>query len=106
MPFVKGRAKTGGRQKGGLSRIKREVLEKLADLGCDPIEGMVRLANDLSNTPELRGKMFSELARYIHPQRKAVELTGPAGGPVQFQDASPGAIIRSRIARIAEQRGA
>lgn len=35
-------------------------------------------------SPELRGKMESELAKYVYPQRKAVEHSGPEGGPVQL----------------------
>lgn len=36
-------------------------------------------------SPETRAKMYAELARYIQPQRKAVDvsLTGADGGPIQ-----------------------
>lgn len=33
-------------------------------------------------SPELRGKMEAELAQYLYPKRKAIEHTGPDGGPV------------------------
>lgn len=33
-------------------------------------------------SPELRGKMYAELAQYVLPKRKAIEHTGPDGGPV------------------------
>lgn len=34
-------------------------------------------------SPELRGKMYAELAAYISPKRKAIEHTGPNDGPIQ-----------------------
>jgi hypothetical protein len=52
------------------------VIDRLAALHCDPIEGMARLAMDKANPPELRGRMFAELAQYIAPKRKAVEHSG------------------------------
>jgi hypothetical protein len=66
--------KTGGRTKGTPNRKSVEVMDKLEALGCDPIEGMARLAMDTSNSPELRGKMLSELAQYLYPKRKALEV--------------------------------
>ena len=75
MKFQKGQ-RLVGRQKGTPNCKTVEVEEKLAALGCDPIEGMARLALDENNSPELRGKMLSELAQYILPKRKAVEHSG------------------------------
>lgn len=115
--------KTGGRQKGTPNRATLEVIEKLEELGCDPIIGMAHIAmgdvvcptchgegkapyricieNGPYWTPEeeggelmvcktcqgsgkepvptmLRGKMYAELACYVAPKRKAVELKGDA----------------------------
>ena len=67
--------KTGGRRAGTPNKRTLEVIEKLLDLGVDPIEGMARLAMDPQNSPELRGRMFAELAQYVAPKRKAVEQT-------------------------------
>src|SRR5689334_10116780 len=36
--------KTGGRRRGTPNRRTGEVAERLAALGCDPIEGMARIA--------------------------------------------------------------
>lgn len=36
-------------------------------------------------SPELRGKMAAELAQYVAPKRKAVEVTGADGGPVDHR---------------------
>lgn len=76
----------GGRLKGTPNRRTLEVQQRLAELGCDPVEGMARLALDESNTPELRGKMFSELAGYVVPKRRAIEHTGADGGPIRVDE--------------------
>lgn len=34
-------------------------------------------------SPSLRGQMNAELAQYIAPKRKAIEVTGEEGGPLQ-----------------------
>jgi hypothetical protein len=68
--------KTGGREKGTPNKRTQEVIERLAALRCDPIEGMARIAMDETNPPELRGRMLAELAGYCYPKRKAVELSG------------------------------
>ena len=67
--------KTGGRTKGTPNKATATVIETLARLGCDPIEGMARLAMDERNTAELRGRMFAELANYVASKRKAVEMS-------------------------------
>jgi hypothetical protein len=80
-----GRAKTGGRKRGTSNKRTLDVIERLEALGVDPIEGMSRLAMDPSNPPELRGRMYAELAQYLYPKRKAVEMTDSSKEPVIFQ---------------------
>jgi len=74
----KGDPKTpgSGRRKGSLSWQTRYVLDVLNKFQCDPIEGMIRIAQNPLAPLELRGRMFSELAQYIFPKRKAVEHSG------------------------------
>lgn len=43
---------------------------------------MAKIAGNLENTPELRGRMFAELAQYLYPKRKAVEHSGPNSEPI------------------------
>ena len=62
-----------------MNRATQVVLDKLKELGCDPIEGMARIALDQNNAPDLRGKMFSELAQYCFPKRKAIEISDAEG---------------------------
>ena len=68
--------KTGGRTRGTPNRRTQEIIEKLEALGCDPVEGMAKLAADENNSAELRGRMYAELAQYVAPKRKAVEHSG------------------------------
>lgn len=84
----------GGRVKGTPNRATLDVADKLRKLGCDPIEGMARIAmgvdgdgNPLNPQPsiELTAKMHAELAQYVAPKRKAVEHSGSVG--VRHEDA-------------------
>ena len=84
--------KTGGRVAGTPNKRTRDVIERLAALNCDPIAGMARIAMDESNSPELRGRMFSELAQYVAPKRKAVEHSASEGsGEVIISWSAPAA---------------
>jgi len=86
--MAKGR-KTGGRQKGAKNKKTRTAEETLARLGLDPLEGMalIALGRDTDGNPidvsiELKAKMMSEVVQYILPKRKALEHSGPDGGPI------------------------
>lgn len=83
--FQKGKPKSGGRKKGTPNRRTVEVQEKLAALNCDPVEGMARIALDDKNPPELRLRAYAELAPYVYPKRKAVEVSGEGRGPINMR---------------------
>lgn len=68
----------GGRQKGTPNKATQEVQSLLAEMDCDPIEGMARIAMDESVELPLRASMLKELAQYVAPKRKAVEHSGDA----------------------------
>lgn len=76
--------KSGGRAKGTPNKRTTEVADLLYALGCDPVEGMARIAMDEAHAPELRGRMYAELAGYLFPKRKALEIKD-AGRHVTFQ---------------------
>lgn len=82
--MAKGR-KTGGRQKGTPNKLSLTVATRLEELGCDPIEGMARIAMDSKSPDDLRGRMCAELANYVYPKRKAIEHSGK-GGTELFPD--------------------
>ena len=80
------RPKTGGRKRGTPNRRTADIQEKLAALGCDPIAGMAAIATDEKQDIALRAQMFKELAQYVAPKRKAVEMSGADGGELTLAD--------------------
>jgi hypothetical protein len=84
-------AKGHGRTKGALGKKTLEVREKMLANGCDPILGMIKMAKDMKNSPEVRARMYAELAQYFAPKLKSIEHTGANGGPiaVEVQDTRP-----------------
>ena len=80
----------GGRVKGTPNRATVEVAEKLAALDYDPIMAMAKMAK-LPDTPiELKVRLAAELAQYVAPKRKAVEMSAPGGGPLLVTQISIG----------------
>ena len=85
MSRPRGLPKTGGRVSGTPNKKTDELAAKLADLGCDPIEGLARIAEDPATKPELKIRCYAELAQYVHPKRKAMELgSGKDGEPLKI----------------------
>ncbi len=70
-----GLPKTGGRQRGTPNKATLTAAEILEALACDPIEGMARIAMDEKNSVEIRGRYFSELAQYLYPKRKPLDVS-------------------------------
>jgi hypothetical protein len=73
--------KTGGRKAGTPNRKTQEIGELLESLGHNPIEAMVQIATGPNASLELRGRMNAELAHYVYPKRKAVEVKGDQANP-------------------------
>ncbi len=73
----------------------------LSDLKCNPIEGMARIAEDTKQPAQLRGRMYAELAQYVFPKRRSVELSGPEGGPVETSDVTSAELFESRMVELA-----
>ena len=77
--------KTGGRVAGTPNKRTVELIERLDALGCDPLEGLARIAADPATDTALRARVYADLLPYLYPKRKAVELSGPDGGAVAFE---------------------
>ena len=71
--------KTGGRTRGIPNRKTQAVIDRLDALGCDPIEGMARIAMDETAELSIRAQMYKELAQYVASKRKAVEMKVDGG---------------------------
>ena len=70
--------KYGGRVKGTPNKSSQTIMDKLSDLNCDPIEGMATIARKAMDEGELilAGSMYKELAQYVAPKRKSIEVSG------------------------------
>ena len=68
--------KTGGREKGTPNKERKELFELLSDKYPDyhPVVSMEDIANDLKQDKTLRFQANKEVAKYICPQLKAVEV--------------------------------
>ena len=75
----------GGRAKGVKNKATLSVIERLKDLDCDPIEGMALIAKQAmgEGDMQLAGNMYKELAQYVAPKRKSIELTGEDGEAIK-----------------------
>lgn len=104
--------KTGGRQKGVPNKKTQIIESILEELNCDPIKILAAVANgeplkarigvgelskkapgcedgdddfvegDVIPTLDQRISAAKELCQYVYPKRKAIEHSGPQGGPV------------------------
>ncbi len=77
MPRPPGTPRTGGRKVGTPNKRTQNLQEKLHKLDGDPIEGMAEIAKPAitEGSLALAGQMYKELAQYLYPKRKAVEVT-------------------------------
>lgn len=79
--------KTGGRQKGTPNKKTQDITMRLERLGFDPVKNMIEIGRQAMAEGDLKLAMDAnkELLQYIAPKRKAVEVTGEDGGPIQTQ---------------------
>lgn len=104
--FQKGRKKTGGKTKGCKHRINRDITGLLDKLKCNPIEGLARIAIDDKVDVGVRAHAFARLAKFIHPELKSVEVSGPGGSPIKvYAGDSAKQRLNARIARALERSG-
>lgn len=81
MPFEKGqpRPANSGRKPGSRNKINRDVAERLAELRCDLVEGLVTIAQDVSAPVAVRARCYAELLEYVSPKLSRHEVVGPIG---------------------------
>lgn len=67
-----------GRKKGTPNRDNVAIRERIAKKyrGYDPILAMATIANDAKMPVEIRLSAHKEIAQYLEPKRKAVEISG------------------------------
>lgn len=77
--------KTGGREQGTPNRDRKHLIERLNDMfpGYDPVLAMAAIANDKKLDINLRFQANKEVAKYVSPQLKSIDLAGQ-GGPTKI----------------------
>jgi hypothetical protein len=96
MPFQKGRAKTGGKVAGQLTRgtieFRAIVTQLLSDNASNVPIWLEQVANGHGETkpaPEKALDLLAKLAEYAAPKLARTEVSGEGGGPVKFEIAAP-----------------
>jgi len=83
----KGLPKTGGRKKGAQNQMQRELSELLHESfpGYDPVQAMAAIANDERNELSIRLQANKEVARYVRPALRSMEIKGDQSAPLSLQ---------------------
>jgi hypothetical protein len=89
MSFVKGMKKPegSGMKKGSMTKRTAETAEtfaKIVEKYGDPLMALAEMAFDPAHPLDIRQSSLKEVVKYGHAQRKAVELTGKDGEPLQL----------------------
>jgi hypothetical protein len=83
---IKGGARPGsGRPPGKANKRSQEIQDRLDALECDPIEGMAMIAMDPNTDDALKLQCYKELAQYIAPKRKAIDMEATMNGQVTIE---------------------
>jgi hypothetical protein len=86
MPRPKGLPKTGGRQKGGVDKIKREAI--LAAQGITPLDYMLGIVRNEQEDRTVRLDAAKAAAPYVHARLQAVTLGGDPENPIKVDNMS------------------
>lgn len=83
-PKGKPRAEGVGRKKGTPNKKTQSLMELCDSGGFTPFEDMLKLTHHPD--PELSFHALKEVCQYLYPKRKALEHSGPDGGPIETKD--------------------
>ena len=83
-PKGKPRPKNAGRKKGTPNKRSQEALEIFRQQNFNPLIRMIKQARETKDE-SIRASLLRELAQYAYPKRKAIEHSGPDGGPIEFE---------------------
>lgn len=80
-----GKRAGSGRKKGSSNKPKQDILNMIqAEYpNYHPVLAMAAVANDLEADEQLRFNANKEIAQYVAPKRKAVEVTGADGDAIK-----------------------
>ena len=77
--YQSGHQKLGGRTKGTPNKLSTSVLERLDEMGCDPLAFLDEQMRNEENRMDLRCKCAAVIMEYAYPKRRAVDAAGNAG---------------------------
>lgn len=80
-----GRRPGAGRPKGAANKRTREIADKAAGEGLTPLEYMLQILRDETNSVESRFEAAKAAAPYVHPRLSSVEASGKDGGPLVLE---------------------
>jgi len=110
MPFQKGvpRPKTGGRRAGTPNKSsKRDVYAMAEAKGVEPFEVLLDLCKE--RDPGIRLGAAKECAKYMYTQKRATEVSGPGGSPIEVESSSTQELIETFKAmlhtKLSERKG-
>jgi hypothetical protein len=68
--------KTGGRQPGSLNMERRSLIERINEKypDYDPVFALIEIARDKKLAVNIRLQANKEVAKYVHPQLKTIEI--------------------------------
>jgi len=72
-------SKSPGPSHNGPPIDAEDVAKRLTELGCDPIAELVALARDDAAPLPLSARIYTDLANYVAPKRKAEDLCAILG---------------------------
>ena len=100
----KGQPKTGGRAKGKKNKVSELVRDRLKVLKCDPIEQLVIIARQAQKNDDLQlaGAMYKELAAYVAPKLKSIELIESVEAPEPLNVTFTTAATVTRVFHVVE----
>ena len=78
--------RTGGRPPGGRNKRTLALEEKIAAAGVDPIIALCAISQDEAHPIEVRVACLKELASFLHPKKKSVEVQSTTSVSVSLID--------------------
>ncbi len=87
MAFKKGDPQppgSGRKKGGGNKRTPAELLKICEDVGVEPFEDLLKLSKS-TRDEGIKVACLKECAKYIYPQMRSTEISGPGGGPISTE---------------------
>ena len=92
-----------GRKKGTPNKRSQAIIERIESSGKDPLAVMLDLLDD--EDANLRFQASKELLGYLYAKRKAIEVTGADGAPIQSQVVATVETVKEAIIKVRAARG-